>query len=117
MLMQLDRCRAVAEAEADVTKANELLQQCARAEVASQGSDHSGSSLRKLVDSIAKEAWGRIKHIWWLMLRLEWIDAFYEVKVRHMDYHQGVWRVHVSVLNTNAKPRLHSPCHRSASHH
>lgn len=74
-------CRAVVDAEADLKKANELLQQCARAEVAAQGKDSSSSNLRTLVEGIAKGAWSRIKHIWWLVLSLEWIEAFQEIRV------------------------------------
>ena len=69
------------DAEADLKKANELLQQCARAEVAAEGKGDAGSNLRSLVEGIAKEAWSRIKHVWWLVLSLEWIEAFQEIKV------------------------------------
>ena len=75
------QCRAVTDAEADLKKANELLQQCARAEVAAEGKDDGRSNLRSIVEGIAKGAWSRIKHVWWLVLSLEWIEAFQEIKV------------------------------------
>ncbi|KAK9855156.1 hypothetical protein WJX84_000903 [Apatococcus fuscideae] len=76
---------AVTDAEADLKKANELLQQCARAEVAAEGNETNGSNLRTLVEGIAQAAWSRIKHIWWLVLSLEWIEAFQEIKAGAME--------------------------------